>query len=156
VEKLLQLCDASANTCDCDEEEEKHNGSALPLSADRKSLCGKSPENGNISDIGGRLSADSPVNCSFSESGEHLTVVKKARILGAFRYGGANYANLQTKASGLDECPHRDAQLRRQSAPINMGAAIETTERRGDFCRKETCRRCTATRAQATYRPSKE
>jgi hypothetical protein len=39
---------------------------------------------------------------------------------------------------------------------INMGAAIETTERRGDFCRKETCRRCTATRAQATYRPSKE
>jgi DNA-binding winged helix-turn-helix (wHTH) protein len=49
-----------------------------------KSLRRKSPENGNISNIGRRLSADSRVSCSFSVSGDISQNARKPVFCGLF------------------------------------------------------------------------
>src|SRR4029077_13914019 len=70
------------------------------ISAGRKSLRRKSPENGNISNIGRRLSADSRVSCSFLESGDVSQNARKPPILRAFCDLGAHSLTLSEWLAG--------------------------------------------------------
>ena len=65
-----------------------------------KNLRWKSPENGNISKVGRRLSAFSLFSCAFPEPGDIPYEREKARVLRAFRDEGVRYLKLNKWLAG--------------------------------------------------------